>query len=289
MKSERKRHQIHIRTIPNSFLKHLLHVILICLMLIGTNHFVSAQSINNQAPILISAHRGNTGWAPENTLATFKQSLKLRLDFIEMDVRTSADGQLIILHDGTLNRTTTGEGLVKNQLFSELRKLSAGKGKVGYTKEKIPSFEEACKLISRWNKWHQRKTFIYVDCKEVLPKPLVYILKKYDLVNESCFYGNDSFLQSLKIEFPGARLMPSLRKKEEIAAKIALLQPYAFDANFLTLTPEMVQEAHSKGIQIFTDLLGPLDIPANYQKAAGLGVDLIQTDKPSLVFKTLKN
>ena len=287
MKSEQKQHPIPIQTLLNRSLKYLLRIFYFCLMLISAIHFASAQVTKFQTPIQISAHRGNTGWAPENTLATYKNALKLRVNFIEIDVRTSADGQLIILHDGTLNRTTSGEGPVKNQSFSELRKLSAGKGKEAYLKEKIPSLEEVCKLISKWSKWHVRKTFIYVDCKEVLPRPLVEILKKYGLAFESCFYGNDSFLYSLKQELPEARLMPSLRKKEDIAAKISALQPYAFDASWPTLTREIIQEAHSKGIQVFTDLLGPLDHVENYKKAAEMGVDLIQTDKPSLVLKTL--
>jgi glycerophosphoryl diester phosphodiesterase len=81
--------------------------------------------------------------------------------------------------------------------------------------------------------------------------------------------------------------MPSLRKKEEIASKIAALHPYAFDANFLSLTSEMVAEIHAEGIRVFTDLLGPLDKDVNYTKATLMGVDLIQTDKPALVLKTL--
>jgi glycerophosphoryl diester phosphodiesterase len=116
---------------------------------------------------------------------------------------------------------------------------------------------------------------------------LVEILSKYGLAKESCFYGNDAFLLSLKTEFPEARLMPSLRKKQEIADKIAALHPYAFDANFLSLTSEMVAEIHAEGIRVFTDLLGPLDKEVHYTKAALIGVDLIQTDKPALVLKTL--
>jgi len=249
--------------------------------------FLTCFAFISQADPGISAHRGNTGRAPENTLATYKNALKLRVNFIEIDVRTSLDGELIILHDGSLNRTTNGEGPVKNVTFSELKKLSAGKGHAGFEKEKIPSLAEVCQLISRWNKWHTKKTFIYVDCKEVAPKPLVEILRKYGLASESCFYGNDAFLLSLKTEFPQARLMPSLRKKEEIASKIAALHPYAFDANFLSLTSEMVAEIHAEGIRVFTDLLGPLDKDVNYTKAALMGVDLIQTDKPALVLKTL--
>jgi len=249
--------------------------------------FLTCFAFISQAEPGISAHRGNTGRAPENTLATYKNALKLKVDFIEIDVRTSLDGELIILHDGSLNRTTNGIGPVKNQNLATLKMLSAGKGKVGFEKEKIPSLVEICQLISRWNFWHKKKTFIYVDCKEVAAKPLIEILQKYGLAKESCFFGNDTFLLSLKTEYPQARLMPSLRKKEEIASKIAALHPYAFDANFLSLTSEMVAEIHAANVQVFTDLLGPLDSETNYTKAAELGVDLIQTDKPALVLKTL--
>jgi glycerophosphoryl diester phosphodiesterase len=107
--------------------------------LCGTGSYIFAQSIKIQDPIRISAHRGNTGLAPENTLATCKNALKLRLNFIEIDVRTSADGQLVILHDETLNRTTNGKGLLKNFSFADLRKLSAANGMSAFSKEKIPS------------------------------------------------------------------------------------------------------------------------------------------------------
>lgn len=263
---------------------------LVLLFLVCVSSFqVQAQQTTTPAPILISAHRGNTGWAPENTLATYIEALKVGADFIEIDVRTSLDGKLVILHDGTLNRTTNGEGPLQNKTFIELKKLSAGKGFIEFEKEKIPSLDEVCRLISRWNFWHKKKTFIYVDCKDVAPAPLVETLQKYNLAYESYFYGNDPFLLSLKQEFPKARLMPSLRKKEEILTKIASLHPAAFDASFLNLTQEMVDEIHSKNIRVFTDLLGPLDTETNYKKAAKLGVDLIQTDKPKLVLETLQH
>ena len=265
----------------NRFIRIFLYLFL------GTIRIVSAQEMEKQALPRISAHRGNTGLAPENTLATVQHALKLHVNFIEIDVRTTADGELIILHDGTLNRTTTGEGAVKNILFADLKKLSAGKGFSGFENEKIPSLEEVCQLISRWNSWHRQKTYLYVDCKDVAPKPLVDLLTKYNLATESCFYGNDAFLQALKQTFPEARLMPSLRKIEDIASKTKTLQPYAFDANFSSLTPAMVHEIHAAGIRVFVDLLGPLDTEMNYQHAISLGVDLIQTDKPALVLKAL--
>ena len=122
----------------------------------------------------VSAHRGASGAAPENTLATFKQVLAMQVDYIEIDVRTSLDGQLMILHDGQLNRTTTGTGPLKDKTAAELKQLSAGKGYGdAYAAEQIPTLAEVCALLADWNARHKHQTHLYVDCKDVDPKPLV--------------------------------------------------------------------------------------------------------------------
>lgn len=244
---------------------------------------------NSIEPILkISAHRGNSLNAPENTLATFRNVLAMGVELIEIDVRTSSDGALVILHDGNLDRTTNGLGPIKNLTLKEIKKLSAGKGYgEEFVKEQIPTLEETAKLIHQWNKKHTQKTYIYVDCKQVAAQPLMDILKKYKLAKESVFYGNDSFLMSLKQVYPKAKLLPALKNKEEIAAKVQNLEPYAFDVSWPALNKELVDEIHSKGIRIFTDLLGPFDQTTNYTKAKELKIDLIQTDHVQLVKKTL--
>ena len=70
-------------------------------------------------------------------------------------------------------------------------------------------------------------------------------------------------------------------------AKFNKLKPYAFDASWLSLTKEMVDEIHRLGVKVFTDLLGPLETEINYIKAREMGVDLIQTDRILVVQKTL--
>ena len=248
---------------------------------------VSAQ--NSIEPILkISAHRGNSLAAPENTLATFRNVLAMGVELIEIDVRTSSDGALVILHDGNLDRTTSGLGPIKNLTLKEIKKLSAGKGYgEEFAREQIPTLEETAKLIYKWNKKHAQKTFIYVDCKQVAAQPLIDLLKKYKLAEESVFYGNDSFLMSLKQVYPEAKLLPALKSKEEITNKIQNLQPYAFDVSWAALNKELVDAIHSKGIRIFSDLLGPFDQTTNYTKAKELKIDLIQTDHVQLVKETL--
>lgn len=259
-------------------------LILIFSMILGDTF---AQNSIDQ-PVQISAHRGNSLIAPENTLATFRKILEMGVEYIEMDVRTASDGTVVILHDGTLDRTTDGQGPIKNLTLKEIKKLSAGKGYgEEFVKEQIPTLEETAKLIHQWNKKHTHKTFIYVDCKQVAAQPLIDLLKKYKLAEESVFYGNDSFLMSLKQVYPKAKLLPALKNKEEIAAKVQNLQPYAFDVSWPALNKELVDEIHSKGIRIFSDLFGPFDQTTNYTKAKELKIDLIQTDHVQLVKETL--
>ena len=76
-------------------------------------------------PLVIS-HAGCAGKAPENTLAGIRAALELQVDAIEVDVRASADGIPVLLHDATLERTTNGRGLVADATLAELTALDAG-------------------------------------------------------------------------------------------------------------------------------------------------------------------
>ncbi|MGE7759321.1 glycerophosphodiester phosphodiesterase [Peribacillus sp. NPDC097895] len=92
---------------------------------------------------LIFAHRGSAGTHPENTMSAFKEAARVGADGIETDVQLSKDGEVVIIHDEKLDRTTNASGYVKNRTLMELKTLNASsnyKGKWG--KEKIPTLEE---------------------------------------------------------------------------------------------------------------------------------------------------
>lgn len=98
---------------------------------------------------LIFAHRGSKGTHPENTLAAFKEAIEVKADGIELDVQFSLDQELVVIHDGDVNRTTNGEGLVKDKTLSELKELDAGSWfQPEYANEKIPTFNEVLELLS---------------------------------------------------------------------------------------------------------------------------------------------
>lgn len=239
-------------------------------------------------PTGVSAHRGNSQLAPENTLSTYMEVLNMQVDYIEIDVRTTQDGQLVILHDGSLNRTTTGTGPLKEQTLSALRMLSAGKGFGDrFQAERIPTLDEVCQLVSRWNATHTKPTNLYVDCKEVAPAPLVKTLTHYGLLKNAVFYGSDETLLALKQVAPTARLMPSLKRAEDMPDKIKKLNPYAFDLSWPAVNETLIQQIHQQGIKAFADLLGPLDAAEYYRKVAQLHLDVIQTDYVLKVYQTL--
>ncbi len=102
-------------------------------------------------PIII-AHRGASAFAPENTIAAFQMASDLKADGIELDVKLSKDGKMVVIHDQTVDRTTNGHGLIKNLLYEEISKLDAGVTfSNNYQGEKIPLlknvFEQVDKLL----------------------------------------------------------------------------------------------------------------------------------------------
>ena len=84
----------------------------------------------------VFGHRGASGLAPENTLASFARAVALGVDGVELDVRLTSDGEVVVLHDERLERTTSGVGLVGETSFRALRRLDAGNG------EKVPTLAE---------------------------------------------------------------------------------------------------------------------------------------------------
>ncbi len=97
---------------------------------------------------MIIAHRGASGYCPENTLAAFEKAIELKVDGIETDVQMSKEGQLVLIHDETLNRTTSGQGWVGNTTYMEMKKLDAGSWfNPLYSNQHIPTLEELIALV----------------------------------------------------------------------------------------------------------------------------------------------
>lgn len=100
----------------------------------------------------IIAHRGASGYAPENTMPAFQKAIEMGADGIEIDLHMSMDGHLIVMHDEWVNRTTNGKGLIRDMTLKELKKLDCGKWfDDEYEGAKIPTLEEVLDLIRHWD------------------------------------------------------------------------------------------------------------------------------------------
>ena len=98
-------------------------------------------------PVMVIAHRGFSGKAPENTMAAFRRAIEIGSDAIELDVRFSGDGRLVVFHDDTLERTTNGRGKVADLTVKELKQLDAGRWfGPAFTGERIPALREVLEL-----------------------------------------------------------------------------------------------------------------------------------------------
>src|ERR1700686_5360976 len=112
------------------------------------------------AQIVVVSHRGEHLAHPENTLPAFQAAIEAGADYFELDVRTTSDGRLVLMHDRTVDRTTNGKGPVREMTLDQIRGLDAGAGAIP------PTLEEALNLA------HGR-IGVYVDCKDIAPADLV--------------------------------------------------------------------------------------------------------------------
>jgi len=100
--------------------------------------------------LLAIAHRGASGYAPENTFAAFRRATALGAGFIETDLQLSRDARLVAIHDATVNRTTNGQGAVHDMTLAELRRLDAGSWFGSeFAGERIPTIEEILEFANK--------------------------------------------------------------------------------------------------------------------------------------------
>ena len=96
---------------------------------------------------IIYGHRGASGYAPENTLEAFRLAIEMGADGFELDVHMSRDGELVVIHDESVDRTTNGTGLVKDLTLAEIQSLDACNGMQQYAGAKIPTLGEVFDLV----------------------------------------------------------------------------------------------------------------------------------------------
>ncbi len=245
---------------------------------------VSAQP--GRAPIpapkhafMVAAHRGDHVVAPENSLAALDSAITHGVDYVEIDLRTSADGKFYIMHDDRIDRTTTGKGRLKELSSAVLDTCHLRNG------EPIPHFET-------WLQKAAGKMYIYLDFKDADVRKTMELLKKYQFEKAFLVYINsEEQYRAWRKYFPMVPLMLSLPDEvRDLNAMKDFLAKYPcdlLDGDWDGYTPDMIRHATSLGIRVWPDIQSPIE-EKNWQKALDLGLDGLQTDHPEALIAWLK-
>jgi glycerophosphoryl diester phosphodiesterase len=238
----------------------------------------------------IFAHRGASAHAPENTLAAFELAIRQEADAFELDAKLSADGQVVVIHDQTVDRTTDGHGEVRKMTLAALKELNAGSYyDVAYQNERIPTLEEVFIEFGR-------KTLINVELTNYatpaddLPARVVDLVKKHKLEKHILFSSfNPRALRMthrLLPEVPKGMLSLPGRSGWLTRSWIGrLVVPYeALHPELSDVGAGLVAKVHQKGCRIH---VWTVNRPEDMQRLFKLGVDGIFTDDPLLARKIL--
>jgi glycerophosphoryl diester phosphodiesterase len=229
--------------------------------------------LNNK--VVVIAHRGNHQHVPENTLAAFKQAIACHADFVEMDLRTTKDGKMVIMHDATVNRMTNGSGKVSDLTYGELMQLSIHSSSASDTSHyTIPTFEEALKVC-------QGKIHIYLDFKEADVKQAYEFIKAAKMEKQIVVYINkdEQYPQWKNVapQMPLMTSMPDDMKTEEALDDFLKKTPVEFTDS---ADPAIIPFLHKRHVAIWLDIQGNDEGPAKWNGALKKGVQGLQTDHP---------
>jgi glycerophosphoryl diester phosphodiesterase len=232
-------------------------------------------------PVMVAHHRGANHYAPENTLPAIKTAVALGADFVEIDIRTTKDGQYVLMHDATVNRTTDGTGRVSDLTLAQIRALDAGAwfGKP-FSGTRVPTLHEALEALGS-------RTAVYLDAKDIAPEALRTAVKDHGLFDRHVVYQSAEYAAKLKTLDSRLRPLPPLRAAADLE-KVAEVRPYGVDANWRALSQELIAACHDRGIKVFSDALGAHETLTQYHRAITWGLDLIQTDYPLRVLRAVE-
>jgi len=236
--------------------------------------------------VLVIAHRGASGNAPENTLAAFKKAVALGATFIETDLQLSRDARFVAIHDATVNRTTNGQGAVHEMTLAELRRLDAGSWFGSeFAGERIPTLEEIFEFSKK------NDVVFYLEIKPVGSwggeHALIGALRESGEIPRTVVISFDAgILLSLRnIE---RTLMTGLLYDGLI--ENPLDKAVAIGARQLAVrgdlvTPAMLAEAQKKDLQV---VCWTVNHPAHMRMLMAAGVDGIMTDYPERLTTAVK-
>jgi len=223
--------------------------------------------------VLRIGHRGAAGYEPENTLRSFRKAIELKADMVELDVHVCKSGEVVVIHDDTVNRTTNRTGKVHELTLSELQRFDAGKS------ERIPTLVEVMSLIDG-------AAGINIELKGTgTAEPVHRITEEF---MEKGWKKSDFMVSSFNLEELSAfESLSDIRigqlyvhYNESILEKAEQLNAFSLNPYYKGITMDFVKDAHDSDLRVFPWTVNdPMDIV----EMKALNVDGIISDYPDRV------
>lgn len=233
---------------------------------------------------VIFAHRGASIRAPENTLAAFVLAKAQKADAIELDVKLSADGVPVVIHDPTVNRTTDGSGTVAALSLAALKELDAGEG------QQIPTLDEVFAEMGK-DFFINVELTNYTTPNDDLVQKVVDLIQKHERTQTTLF---SSFLpktlhraEELLPQTPrGLLTLPNLMGWVERVYTFRTGNYQALHPHRKNASARQIKQAHRMGRRVH---VWTVNDPDEMRKLANWGVDGIFTDDPRLAWQSLRS
>lgn len=256
----------------------------VLIVLLETVFLVAEARINlpnvasSQAQIAVTAHRGGAKMAPENTMSAMKYAVESLADYAEIDVQETKDGQVVLLHDTNLKRTTGLNADIWDLTYDEVSQLDAGvKFNKKFRGEQIPTLDEVIKYCR--GKIKLNIEVKYNGHNKNIVKKVVKIIEDNDFYDNCVLTSmNYKFLQQAKKENPEIRTGYTLRMTYGDLSNVEDVD--FFSVKHTYINRQFVEEVHRLGKEVYA---WTLNYQGDMQRMIGLGVDNIITDEPELV------
>ena len=233
---------------------------------------------------LVEAHRGDSGNAPENTLAAFRRAVDQGFPWIELDIHPTRDGELVVIHDDRVDRTTDGQGTITELTCAQIRRLDAGRWFApAFAGEPVPRLAEVIDLVL------PTRTRLNIEVKAfpagtAVPQTLTRLLHATGCAPEFVVSSFDlDALLAVRAEAPEIPLALLGNGPEILPRAMAHHLPW-IHAHYSTIDSDRVGRAHKAGIKVN---IWTLDDPALVPGFVQAGVDKICSNRPAAIHAAL--
>jgi glycerophosphoryl diester phosphodiesterase len=242
----------------------------------------------------VIAHRGISAKAPENTLAAFRLACETPgIDMIELDVRLSKEGEPIVLHDRTLQRTSTGNGAARSYSIAELKEFDAGSWfNPLFEKERIPTLREVLRMVDkrRWVNIELKSDFFFPEKPDRLEQRVLHAVQELGYDHRVLYSSfNHRMVAAIKRLHPAAFtgvIYNFYRDYGRMPSKLAArVGAEVFVCAKHELTMRMIEDARNAGLAVYVYTLN--SVP-NAAKMIEMGVDGILSDSADSIVQFVR-